>query len=47
MFGVLGKPGVDIDLAAGRQGAVPLAEPLQEGGRVLDLFSGEGGGRWV
>lgn len=40
VFGVLGVPGVDVDLAAGREGAVALADPLQEGGRVLDLFGG-------
>ncbi|WP_329200748.1 hypothetical protein [Streptomyces sp. NBC_01435] len=41
VLGVLGEPGVDVDLAARREGGVPLAEPLQEGGRVLDLFAGE------
>src|SRR4051794_38547662 len=37
VFGVLGEPGVDVELAAGGEGAVPGAKPLQEGRRVLDL----------
>lgn len=41
VFGVLGVPGVDVDLAAGREGAVALTEPWQEGGSVLDLLGGE------
>ncbi|WP_162948227.1 hypothetical protein [Streptomyces europaeiscabiei] len=41
MLVVLGPPGVDVDLAAGGEGGVPLAEPLLEGGRVLDLLGGE------
>ncbi|MFI2029847.1 hypothetical protein [Streptomyces buecherae] len=41
MFAALGPPGVDVDLAAGREAVVALAEPSQEGGRVLDLFGGE------
>ncbi|MFJ4636479.1 hypothetical protein ACIP69_12680 [Streptomyces hygroscopicus] len=43
---VLGVPGVDVDLAAGREGAVALAEPLQEGCRVLDLLGGEPSDAW-
>jgi hypothetical protein len=41
VFAALGIPGVDVDLAAGREGALPLVKPLQEGGRVLDLLGGE------
>ena len=41
VFGVLGPPGVNVDLGAGGEGGVPLAEPVEEGGRVLDLLGGE------
>ena len=37
---VLGVPGVDVGLAAGRQGEAAVGEPLQEGGGVLDLVAG-------
>ncbi len=46
MFAVLGVPGVDVDLAAGRQGAVPLAEPAEEAGGVFDLLGGEAADAW-
>jgi hypothetical protein len=41
VLAVLGPPCVDVDLAAGGEGGVPLSEPLEEGGRVLDLLGGE------
>lgn len=41
VVGVLGVPGINVGLAAGREGAVPFTEPLQEGSRVLDLLGGE------
>ncbi|MBY6307665.1 hypothetical protein [Streptomyces clavuligerus] len=41
VLAVLGPPGVDVGLAAGGEGGVPLAEPGEEGGRVLDLLGGE------
>ena len=41
VFAVLGVPGVDVDLAAGRQGAVPFGEPAEVAGGVFDLLGGE------
>jgi hypothetical protein len=41
VFAVLGPPCVDVGLAAGCEGGVPLAEPVEEGGRVLHLLGRE------
>jgi hypothetical protein len=46
VFAVLGVPGVDVDLAAGRQGAVLLAEAAEEAGGVFDLLGGEAADAW-